>query len=465
MMTEEAEDSSSPRRFTNASSPFVSSDNNNMIVDMVALQALASQKPTPLRLADMYKYAVETSNFGQRLRNAQFLYKEIPIRMAQRAMDLLTLPHGLNEVTAIRNVAGLYLRYLEWFQHIPMPSTVEEEDAFTDMLERIILDRTSVPSMIARGIQSWQRESDDKEMSEDQWHEMEDGLYRFFTARVGLRFLTEHHILSSPSRQAQAQHMIEGKEDFLGCIMTDCDPVHEVKKVVEEVTQKTLQQYGVSPKIEVLDSTSADQKNAAFTYVPHHLQYMVAELLKNSCRATVMRYQSSTEIPPIKVVVVKGAEDVSIKIADQGGGAPRSTMEKIWNFAHSTKSEDAISEQVSESSARGFGLPLARIYARYFGGELTLRSMEGYGVDAYLYLPRLGHACENLPASVVASPGEQDSNVVADMKKLVGDRPIVVSRAPQSDEAEAEAAVKDEPPQEVPCCTGALDLMQRKQAF
>lgn len=37
----------------------------------------------------------------------------------------------------------------------------------------------------------------------------------------------------------------------------------------------------------------------------------------------------------------------------------------------------------------GFGLPLSRLYARYFGGELKLVSMPGYGVDAYLHIKRL----------------------------------------------------------------------------
>ena len=60
---------------------------------------------------------------------------------------------------------------------------------------------------------------------------------------------------------------------------------------------------------------------------------------------------------------------------------------------------------------RGFGLPLARIYARYFGGELTLKSMEGYGLDAYMYLPVLGVSCENLPEQVNLSPGNLDSTV------------------------------------------------------
>ena len=41
-------------------------------------------------------------------------------------------------------------------------------------------------------------------------------------------------------------------------------------------------------------------------------------------------------LPPIKIVVTKGEEDVSIKIADQGGGMPRSVTKRIWTFAHST---------------------------------------------------------------------------------------------------------------------------------
>lgn len=36
----------------------------------------------------------------------------------------------------------------------------------------------------------------------------------------------------------------------------------------------------------------------------------------------------------------------------------------------------------------GMGLPLSRLYARYFGGSLKLRPMEGYGTDAYIHLHR-----------------------------------------------------------------------------
>jgi hypothetical protein len=34
--------------------------------------------------------------------------------------------------------------------------------------------------------------------------------------------------------------------------------------------------------------------------------------------------------PPIKVVVVEGSEDITIKISDEGGGIPRSAIPLIW---------------------------------------------------------------------------------------------------------------------------------------
>ena len=45
-----------------------------------------------------------------------------------------------------------------------------------------------------------------------------------------------------------------------------------------------------------------------------------------------------------------------------------------------------------------YGLPLSRLYARYFHGDLIINSYDGYGTDAVVYLKTLTHeATELLP--------------------------------------------------------------------
>lgn len=269
-------------------------DGLKLEVDMEELQSLAQMRCTPLKLRDMYKYAVDINNSEQRLLNAQFLHRELPIRLAQRAVDLLTLPHGLSESLPIRQIAHVYLLYLEKFQEYPVPSTPEEEEIFTDMLQSIVLDRSSIPIAIARGIDEWLKNDLREDIEIDRLQEMEDALYRFFTARVGLRFLTEHHILSSPSRavgsalrKSQSHSFSQEDQDFLGCIQTDCNPSREVRKVAEAVANQTKDYYGICPEIQIVDCTK--HSDAKFTYVPHQLHYMVGELMKNACRATVKK--------------------------------------------------------------------------------------------------------------------------------------------------------------------------------
>lgn len=237
--------------------------------------------------------------------------------MAQRAYDLLTLPHGLNEAPAILQVAHVYLLYLEQFEKCPVPDSVESEEQFTNMLKHMILERSSIPNAIAKGVDTWAArhrkdngeemvedslsETDTDDFEEDRLREMEEALYRFFTARVGLRFLTQHHIMSSPKRlegisTSTPPNNSEEDEFFLGCIQTNCEPVHEVRKVVKYVQKQTQDYYGTCPEIQIIDAASSPPYNESslqkgnFTYVPHHLRYMVGELLKNSCRATLKRY-------------------------------------------------------------------------------------------------------------------------------------------------------------------------------
>jgi pyruvate dehydrogenase kinase 2/3/4 len=113
------------------------------------------------------------------------------------------------------------------------------------------------------------------------------------------------------------------------------------------------------------------------------------ELLKNSMRATVEWHGVDGEFPPIKVIIADGNdnEDVVIKVSDEGGGIPRSNMKKIWSYLFTTADpsiqEDMVGENQGDHSTDsplaglGYGLPISRSYCRYFGGDLSIMSMEG----------------------------------------------------------------------------------------
>ena len=82
---------------------------------------------------------------------------------------------------------------------------------------------------------------------------------------------------------------------------------------------------------------------------------------------------------------------VLIQISDEGGGIPRSGLPKIFTYLYST-AENPLDEDFTSTGAAtactmagyGYGIPISRLYARYFGGDLQIISMEGYGKLQYL---------------------------------------------------------------------------------
>ena len=164
------------------------------------------------------------------------------------------------------------------------------------------------------------------------------------------------------------------------------------------------------------------------------MEHILFELLKNAIRATVENYYAGAYLknasdhvlkdngmPAIKLVVSKGDYDVSIKISDEGGGIKRKTLPKIWSYQYSTAPYVVPPSSSAETGAielntnihtkediefitfrqnffgGGFGLPIARVFSRYFGGELKVFSVEGFGTDAFVYIPHLGHSKEVKP--------------------------------------------------------------------
>ena len=115
------------------------------------------------------------------------------------------------------------------------------------------------------------------------------------------------------------------------------------------------------------------------------------------------RWAGRDGVPPaIRLIIAEGAEDITVRISDEGGGIARNGLTRIFSYLYTTARSplpdiDPDDPSPAVLAGYGYGLPLSRLYARYFGGDLQVISMENYGTDAFLFLNRLGNVQEPLP--------------------------------------------------------------------
>lgn len=72
-------------------------------------------------------------------------------------------------------------------------------------------------------------------------------------------------------------------------------------------------------------------------------------------------------------------------MSDEGGGIPRSDLRRIFTYLYSTaqnpleENPDLDASEMVTMAGYGYGIPISRLYGRYFGGDLQIMSMEGHG--------------------------------------------------------------------------------------
>lgn len=256
--------------------------------------------------------------------------------------------------------------------------------------------------------------------------DMHKGIDEFLMHRIGIRVIIGQYLAIDPgptSRLMQFRHLlgsdkrrtkhsmketdVEGHEiSNVGLISTRTMPADIARAAAEDATdifERQITDFD-APEVDIIGNTSC-----SMAYIPSHLYYILFELLKNSMRATAEHHRDSDpeDLPPIKIVIGNSGDldDVVIKISDLGGGIPQSHSKRIFNYLFTTAAPAFQSQLLEEMESfgkssplagLGYGLPIARLYARYFGGDLRIMSVEGYGTDAYLTINRMGDNREPL---------------------------------------------------------------------
>ncbi|KAE8750229.1 hypothetical protein FOCC_FOCC003037 [Frankliniella occidentalis] len=253
---------------------------------------------------------------------------------------------------------------------------------FCETLVRVRNRHSDVVQTMAQGVMEL-KESHPVDQQTD--NSIQYFLDRFYMSRISIRMLINQHTLLFGSD-------VKGSENptgHIGCIDPQCDLVGVVKDAYENARFICDQYYLASPDLRLKEINDVEHgAPIRIVYVPSHLYHMLFELFKNAMRAVMEHHGDAEEgLPPIEVVVCRGKEDICVKMSDRGGGIPRSSTDMLFHYMYSTAPQPPKSDSHTVPLAGyGYGLPISRLYARYFHGDLSLMSCDGFGTDAMIYM-------------------------------------------------------------------------------
>ncbi|CAO3631233.1 unnamed protein product [Cunninghamella blakesleeana] len=214
----------------------------------------------------------------------------------------------------------------------------------------------------------------------------------------------------------------------------------------------TKQLSSLSP-LPSIDLYIQDNDDITFAYIPEQLEHILYELLSNSIKYTIQQHdqehdkkkKENDSLPPVKVTICANKTDIFFRVSDQACGIKPNVYQRLWSYQERAASGDFNDFQVirkmpatmaermkleqqnnnhnhnnnngnvndkqmgdllssdhhhqqqqKDHVTLGIGLIMSRIFAEYFGGELQVMTLEGYGTDVYVRIPRLGSHTENL---------------------------------------------------------------------
>ncbi|KAH8174110.1 mitochondrial branched-chain alpha-ketoacid dehydrogenase kinase domain-containing protein [Sarocladium implicatum] len=415
------------------------SDNSAPWRPVSVLDEWVAKEARPISLRQLMVFGRSLTE--QRLiSSANYVRTELPTRLAHRIRDMQQLPYVVVTNSHINDVYNLYYDAFDTFRKLKEIKNLDDNDRLCEIIQDNLRKHLTVIPKLAMGIHECEGLIDRAEV--DKFMNV------ILKSRISRRAIAEQHLsltetYNSPSFSPGATL---SDADFIGEVFVKCiakDVVQHCGSSAQSLA-RTIHGTDVAvPEIKI-----EGHLGASFPYILSHLEYIVGELLRNSVQAVVERHQKDVEAgtesatskpPPIEVTICEAPQHIIIRISDRGGGVPRDELPHLWSFSKGSQRHKRIrdlskvpkmaatmqelhteaelgradmkapphhnhhqSSLSSMSSSRpphlrlGMGLPLSRVYAEYWAGTLELHSLEGYGVDAFLQISRLGNKNEQL---------------------------------------------------------------------
>lgn len=396
------------------------------------LMTYSQKKPHPVSLRQLAGFGKVLTK-QKILASANFVRLELPIRLAMRIRDLQTLPFGVVNNIHLGQIYESYYHLFNAFRKIPTITSVAENDEFCKVISALLDQHVFNLSHLMMGalelciLNNLPQEDLDAFMSS------------MLRSRISRRVIVEEHLSLT---EIYKKHPYQSKPpDYIGEIFQPCN-AEEHFQIVGNLVRDSMHEY--FPKRENMPEVVVEgDLLARFPFMVPHLHYLFGEILRNSFEATIKTHGATTDkkLPPIKITIIDSPKTVMFRISDQGGGVPHGELASIWSFGKnpelarqslanfhripglqlysnlqvtpagssivdglvhtsvgdinqmSTKTKQSTLEKLITRPYKyklGLGLPMCKIYADYWNGDLVMNSLEGYGSDTCLTLSKLG---------------------------------------------------------------------------
>ncbi|KAI0515406.1 branched-chain alpha-ketoacid dehydrogenase [Xylaria bambusicola] len=409
-----------------------------------ALDEWVAKEARPISLRQLMVFGRSLTE-ARLISSANYVRTELPTRIAHRIRDMQRLPYVVVTNRHISDVYELYYTAFDTFRRVKEIKTLEDNDKLCSIIAGMLRAHLSVIPKLAMGI----LECNGLMPAAD----LDRFMNTILRSRISRRVIAEQHLALtetfnsdwfSPGAKLSESEFIG--EVFLKCVARDV--VERCGRAVQKLVRSAYGADAAIPEIRI-----DGDLEVSFPYILSHLEFIIGELLRNSVQAVAEHHskkpnKNGEKPPPIEVTLCEAQQHVIIRISDRGGGISRDTLPHLWSFGKgpstpqrleslgqvplmaatlqelridgnfsdlqnmfpdrhaptdpSSYNSECHNGSLTTLSGRppnlhlGISLPLSRVYAEYWAGSLELHSLEGYGVDAFLQISKLGNKNEQL---------------------------------------------------------------------
>jgi len=360
-------------------------------------------QPTPISIEEFV--ARGKSGAVSEVESYNHLVHEVTVRLSHMLMEMHSLPLELKVQEPARDTIKLYA--MSFSEILQFEGRDPEEkivlDDFMETLKRFKKRHKDTVVDMANAIKSMRENLPGFSIIDPNSglaNCVQYYLDRLYMSRISIHMITNQHLMVYGGiNTPPGQIGVIDPKTYVTSILVDA---------YDDASFLCEQAYMVVPKIIIKNHNTTIEESwgnnsVRCGHIPAHLYHIFFEVIKNAMRATVENHwENQDDMPPITALVCQSNDDVTVKISDLGGGMDRDTVErKIFQYLY-TSSPDPLKVDVDYDSVPmfglGYGLPLSRLYAKYFRGDLKVASYEGYGTDAFIYLHNLSrNAREQIP--------------------------------------------------------------------